>query len=143
MHNKTDLPIVMPYFMVGNAGKFIDFLKAVFNAELISRQTGENSEDVIHAEMKFNGNRILLADSGLCGGEWISPSSTGGSCATSEGGGKPIQMFVEVENVDETSRKALAAGGMMVMEPYNDDGGRMCGIADPFHNLWWFKSTAH
>jgi uncharacterized glyoxalase superfamily protein PhnB len=142
MHAKTELPILMPYFMVGNAGKFIDFLKAVFNAELASCQTRENSEDVIHAEMKFNGNRILLADSGLCGGEWISPSSTGGTCATSEGGGKPIQMFVEVENVDETSRKALAAGGTMVMEPHDDHAGRMCGIADPFQNLWWFKSSA-
>jgi uncharacterized glyoxalase superfamily protein PhnB len=142
MHTKTDLPIVMPYFMVGNAGKFIDFLKAVFNAELVSRQTRENTEDVIHAEVMFKANRILVADSGLCGGEWISPSSSEGACATSEGGGKPIQMFVLVESVDETSRKALAAGGTMVMEPYDDDAGRMCGIADPFQNLWWLKSTA-
>src|SRR5688572_11053847 len=143
MLTKTDLPTVMPYFMVGNAGKFIDFLKAVFNAELVSRQTRENSEDVIHAEIKVNANRILVADSGFCGGEWITPSSTEGTCATSEGGGKPIQMFVEVENVDETSRKALAAGGTMVMDPSDDDSGRMCAIADPFQNLWWLKSNSH
>ena len=142
MDTKTDLPIVMSYFMVGNAGKFFDFLNAVFDAEWVSRQTRENSEDVIHAEIKFKGNRILVADSGLCGGEWISPSSSEGTCAKAESGVKPIQMFVQVADVDETSRRAVAAGATMVMEPYGDESGRMCGIADPFQNLWWLKSAS-
>jgi len=126
--------------MVRNAAEFIGFAKAVFNAELVARTTRENSEDVIHAEMKIAGRRIFLADSGQCGGAWISPSSADGTCRTTDGG-KPIQMFVYVESADESYRKALAAGGSAVMEPFDDEGGRMCGISDPFENLWWLKSA--
>ena len=50
-------------------------------------------------------------------------------------------MYVYVESADETYRKALAAGGGVVMEPFDDEGGRMCGISDPFENLWWLKSA--
>ena len=132
--------MVVPYFMVKNAPKFIGFAKAVFNAELVACNTREHSEDVIHAEIAIAGNRIFVADSGYCGGDWISPSSAGGACRTTDGA-KPIQMFVYVESADETCRKALAAGGTVVMEPFDDEGGRMCGISDPFENLWWLKST--
>ena len=131
--------------MVRNAQKFIGFARAVFDAQLIATQTRENSEDVIHAEIVIGGSRIFLADSGYCGGAWISPSSGGdGTCsetASTANGGKAIQMFVYVESVDETCRKAIAAGGSIAMEPYDDESGRMCGIVDPFENLWWLKST--
>ncbi|MCI0536954.1 MAG: hypothetical protein L0Z50_17200 [Verrucomicrobiales bacterium] len=140
MNAKAEHQIIVPYFMVRNAGKFIDFAKAVFSAELISRQTRENSEDVIHAEITIAGNRLFLANSGQCGGQWISPSSPEGTCASTSGG-KPIQMYIYVQSADDTCRKALAAGGSVVMEPFDDEGGRMCGIADPFENLWWLKST--
>jgi PhnB protein len=153
MITKTKQQTVVPYFMVRNAPAFIRFAKEVFGAELISSQTREQSEDVIHAEIEIGAARIFVADSGYCDGEWISPSSLAeGKCSRmSDGakpiqmfvyvGAKPIQMFVYVENTDETCRKAVASGGAVVMEPYDDDGGRMCGIADPFENLWWLKST--
>ena len=128
--------------MVRNAPEFIRFTKDVFNAELIDTKTAENSEGIIHAEIEIGGNRIFVADSGHCGGEWISPSSSAdGACRPTSDGAKPIQMFVYVESADETCRKAVAAGGAVVMEPFADDGGRMCGIADPFENLWWLKSA--
>jgi uncharacterized glyoxalase superfamily protein PhnB len=140
MNTKTNQQIIVPYFMVKNASTFIGFAKAVFNAELVARKTRENSEDVIHAEIQIAGNRIFFADSGYCGGTWISPSSGDGTCRTTDGG-KPIQMFVYVESADETYRKALAAGGTAIMEPLDDEEGRMCGISDPFENLWWLKSA--
>lgn len=141
MNMKTEHPMVVPYFMVKNAPRFFDFAKAVFDAELVTSKTRENSEDVIHAEIQIAGSRIFVADSGYCGGTWISPASDDGKTCTTTDGGKPIQMFVYVENADETYRKALAAGGRVVMEPSDDEGGRMCGITDPFGNLWWLKST--
>ncbi len=141
MNTKTERQTVVPYFMVKNAPKFIGFVQAVFDAELVSTKTRENSEDVIHAEIQIAGNRIFLADSGYCGGAWISPSSSG-ECRTTDGG-KPIQMFVYVESADETYRKALAAGAGVVMEPSDDDEGRMCGIVDPSENLWWLKQQRH
>jgi PhnB protein len=140
MNTKTKQQVVVPYFMVKNAAQFIGFAKAVFDAELVDRKTRENSDDVIHAEIEISGNRIFLADSGQCGEVWISPSSPASTYSTGDGL-KPIQMFVYVESVDETFRKAIAAGGVAVMEPYDDDGGRMCGIADPFENLWWLTSA--
>jgi uncharacterized glyoxalase superfamily protein PhnB len=141
MNTKTFKQIVVPYFMVGNAPQFISFARAVFNAELISSQTRENSEDVIHAEIEIAGNRIFVADSGFCGGAWTSPSSRTGACSAPSDGAKPIQMFVCVDDTEESCRKAIAAGGSVAMEPHEDGGGRMCGIVDPFGNLWWLKST--
>jgi PhnB protein len=131
--------VVVPYFMVRNAPDFINFARNVFQAELVSSQTRENSEDVIHAEIAISGNRIFLADSGQCGGNWISPSSAEGSCAKTDGG-KSIQIFLYVESADDTCRNAAAAGAVILMEPYDDNGGRMCGILDPFENIWWLKS---
>jgi uncharacterized glyoxalase superfamily protein PhnB len=139
MNTKTEHQVVVPYFMVKSAPKFIGFARAVFNAELVESKTGENDEDIIHAEIKIGGSRIFVADSGQCGGVWISPGSPEGTCSTSDGG-KPIQMFAHVKNVDETCRRVLASGGSVVMEPYDDDNGRMCAVADPFENLWWLKS---
>lgn len=141
MHTKTTHQSIIPYFMVRNAGQFLDFAKAVFNAELVCRQTRDDTEEVVHAELTIAGNRLFFADSGQCGGEWISPSTPEGSCASTSSGGKPIQMYILVEDIDETSRKAIAAGGSIIMEPFDDGDGQMCGIADPFENLWWLKST--
>jgi PhnB protein len=127
--------------MVRNAPEFIRFTRDVFGAELIDTRRRENSEDVIHAEIAIGGDRIYVADSGYCGGEWISPSSAvEGACGRTSDGSKPIQMFVCVESADETCRKAVAAGGGVVMEPFDENGGRMGGITDPFENLWWVKS---
>jgi uncharacterized glyoxalase superfamily protein PhnB len=141
MTPRTQEQSVVPYFMVRNAPEFIRFAQDVFDGELIETKTAENSRDVIHAEIEIGGSRIFVADSGQCGGEWISPaSSADGACRRTSDGAKPIQMFVQVESADETCRKAVAAGGAVVMEPCDDDGGRMCGIADPFENLWWLKS---
>jgi uncharacterized glyoxalase superfamily protein PhnB len=139
MEPGSNYQALVPYFMVQSAPKFFAFAKAVFNAELIHCKTRDNSEDVIHAEMNLAGIRIYVADSGFCGGEWISASSGGGACRSTDGG-KPIQMFLHVENADETHQKAVAAGGVIAMAPCDDDGGRMCGIVDPSENLWWIKS---
>jgi len=141
MPDNMNQQMVVPYFMVSSAPQFIRFAGEVFGAALIDTKTRENSQDVIHAELTIGGNRIFVADSGECGGEWISPSSSAdGACRRTSDGAKPIQMFVYVKDVDATCRRTVAAGGAVVMEPYDDDGGRMGGIADPFENLWWLKS---
>src|SRR5688572_7685159 len=97
MNTRTEKQMVVPYFMVRSAPKFIEFAKAVFDAELMSSQKGENGEDVLHAEMEIGGSRIFVADSGHCGGSYVSPSSPQGTCTTTDGG-KPIQMFVYVQS---------------------------------------------
>lgn len=141
MNAKAQEQIVVPYFMVRNAPEFIRFTEDVFDGKLIETKTAENGQDVIHAEIEISGSRIFVADSGYCGGEWISPaSSADAACRRTNDGAKPIQMFIRVKSADETCGKAVAAGGAVVMEPYDDGGGRMCGIADPFENLWWLKS---
>lgn len=130
----------MPYFMVNNFRQFMGFTEATFEAKLVSCQTREDSNDVIHAEIEILGSRIFVADSGFCGGSWISPTSGEGANCRSTDGGKPIQMFVQVDDADEAYRKALAAGAESAMAPYDDNDSRMGGFVDPFGNLWWLRS---
>jgi hypothetical protein len=45
------------------------------------------------------------------------------------GGPEPATRNYEYTKLTE---KALAAGGRVAMEPFGNDGGRMCGILDLF-----------
>ena len=123
---------VVPYIMVGNAGKFIDFAKNVFDAEVVlMNKLREDSEAVVHAEMRIGGSTVMFADSapaGMCDD----------SCRAQEPSAT-IQMFVYVENADATCRRAVEAGATIAVEP-GGEYGQMGGIIDPFGHLWWVNS---
>lgn len=109
MNTETKQQAIVHYFMVRNAGVFIDFVRKVFDAKLVAKHTREASEDVIHAELDIAGQLIFVADSGQCGGVWISPSSPEGSCSKNDGG-KPIQMFAYVESWTKRTGKCSRPG---------------------------------
>lgn len=123
---------VMPYYMVTSAAKFIDFTTHVFNAEVVSVvRMQENSEAVLHAELRIGGSTIMFADS--------SEEHCDASCHE-ETSPSTIQLFVYVDNADDTCKKALDAGAITAMDVTGQRDGRMGGIVDPFGNLWWIKS---
>lgn len=113
---------VMAYLIVKDAGKFINFLQTIFNAE--ERFRVQRTEDIIkHAEVKIGDATIMLAD------------------ATPEYPPAPASLYIYVQDADTTYHNALNAGASSVMEPFDESyGARAAGICDPFGNTWWLAT---
>lgn len=114
---------VMPYLMIHGAAKFIDFTQKVFKAELSFHHMREDNETIQHAEVQMSGSTIMFADAT---GQWKPQTAN---------------MFVYVDDVDETYRRALAHGATTEMELNDQSYGRTCGVKDPFGNVWWITSV--
>jgi len=114
---------VMPYLMLHNAHKFIDFVLAVFDAEAGMKHFRDDGVTLMHAELHIAGSTIMVAD------------------ATDKWPAQTANMFVYVPNADATYQKALDNDCTEVMPLSNQDYGRTCGVADPFGNVWWITSV--
>jgi len=114
---------LMPYLILKNAHSFIDFTKHVFNAEEVFKSYRDNDNQIImHAEVRINGCNIMFADVT----EFYEVANA--------------NLFVYVENADETFQKAIENGATVINELADQDYGRSCGVQDPFGNVWWITS---
>ncbi|HQZ96706.1 MAG TPA: hypothetical protein PLP21_10325 [Pyrinomonadaceae bacterium] len=115
---------IMPYLVVEKADEFIEFIKAVFDAEekLIVRHPDES---LMHAEFSLNGGTILL---GQASEAW--PPF-------------PAPMYLVTEKVDELYSKAVENGAMGNQEPGERGYGRSAGFVDQFGNQWWLNWPEH
>lgn len=116
-------PEVSPYLVVAGAERTIDFLRVVFGATPLRRYDTPEGE-VMHAELRIGASVVMI---GEAGGEW-----------------EPVPAFlhVYVADVDETYRRALAAGARSVQEPVRtgEDPDRRGGFRDPGGNTWWVST---
>jgi PhnB protein len=109
---------ITPYFTVDGAQKLADFLKQVFDAKERMRMSGPGGK-IGHAEFEIGDSLVMLADP--------SPQSPP----------KSNSLYVYVEDVDATYKRALQAGAISVREPQNMFyGDRSGGFTDPFGNSW-------
>lgn len=117
--------VVMPYLMVNGALKFIDFVKVVFYAELTTNmhKLREDGATVIHSEITIGGSTIMFTDASE---QWKEQTAN---------------LFVYVDNADDTFKRAIDHGATILMELSNQDYGRTCGVTDPFGNVWWITSV--
>jgi len=109
---------LMPYIIIPNAYKFIEFMKNVFEA----RQQGivPRSQGVImHGELRIGDAVVMFADT------------------TDQIAARPAGIFIYVENADDIYKKAIDAGCSSLMEPIQQPYGYTCGFHDPFGNDWW------
>ncbi|HUZ59880.1 MAG TPA: VOC family protein [Hanamia sp.] len=113
---------IMPYLILDNAAGFLAFTQRVFGAtEKIKAMRNENQ--IMHAEVMIGQSTIMFADS-------IDRYKLSNA-----------NLFVYVENADETYRSALQNGGSVVTQLSNQSYGRSGGIKDPFGNVWWITSV--
>src|ERR1044072_5129125 len=89
---------VMPYLIVKDAPKFLEFTKEVFGAEERYKVMREDNVTIMHAEITINGSVIMLAD------------------ATEKFAPSPAGLFIYVEDADKTYKAALDAGATSIME---------------------------
>ncbi len=109
-----------------NASAAIDFYKRAFGAKETMRLT-EPGGKIGHAEMEIGNATISLSDEYPDYGA-LSPQTIGGS---------PIKLHLDVEDVDEFARVAVAAGAT-ITRPIADQfyGDRAGQLADPFGYTW-------
>jgi PhnB protein len=115
-----------PYLSVRGAVAAIDFYKKAFGATELYRLMQPDGR-VGHAEIDINGAKIMLADEFPEMG-FKSPESLGGS---------PINIHLDVPDVDSFARRAVEAGATE-LRPVADQfyGARSGHIRDPFGYTW-------
>jgi PhnB protein len=113
---------LMPYLIIKDAPKLIEFLKKVFGAELrlsVPREDGT----IMHAEIKIGEAVIMLSE------------------ARPKFRIQPAGMFIYVDDTDATYKLALSEGATSVMEPAKMEyADRAAGVADAFGNTWWLAT---
>jgi PhnB protein len=117
----TGYHTVTPYILVRGAPKLIEFLKKGFDAEEVA--VSKLSDGTVkNAELKIGNSMVMLSEAG--------DHSPGHS-----------MFYLYVKDVDAVFRKAVAAGGKVVVEPtdmfYGDRSG---GIEDFAGNQWWIAT---
>lgn len=112
---------VMPYLIVNDPQKLMEFMKTVFHARE-KMTVPDDKGGIMHAEVYIGDSTIMFAGST----DRYPPQNAG--------------MFVYVENADNTYAAALKHGATSVSEPRDQDYGRSGGITDPQGNTWWITS---
>jgi PhnB protein len=119
-------PRVSPHLSVAGAADAMEFYVAVFGASERMRMEIPGG-GVAHAELELGGSLIMIGDE-MPGGTDPSPKTLGGS---------PVALFVYVEDVDETFRRAIDAGATSVQDPEDHFyGDRVAMFDDPFGHRW-------
>lgn len=113
---------VIPYLMSEGVGKIMDFLKQVFDAEEIERMQMPDGT-VTHGEVRIVDSVIMLAE------------------AQGDYKAQPVMLYLYVEDVDSTYKKAIDFGMESVREPINEFyGDRSAGVKDHSGNQWWMAT---
>jgi uncharacterized glyoxalase superfamily protein PhnB len=115
---------VMPYLILKDVKRFIDFAAQVFDGQLLTTHYRDESKTIIaHAEIDINGSTIMCAEAVE---PWLP---------------QPAGLFIYVEDADDTFNTAVELGAEVVMELSDQEYGRTCGIKDPGGNIWWVTSV--
>lgn len=112
---------VMPYLVVDDVGREIEFLKQAFGAEEMMRVENDRG---VHAEVRIGDSVVMMG-------------SNSGSPNVSS-----ALMYVYVNDTDAAFERAITAGGATFERP-NDTpyGDRRAGVRDPFGNQWWIATS--
>ena len=111
-----------PYIVVKGVPKFIDFLKAAFNATEDMRIPNPDGT-VGHAEVRVGDSVLLMFDSKE---NW--PPT-------------PAFLRIYVEDADAAYQRAVKAGAEPVTEPMDSFLGERGGrVRDSVGNVWWIIS---
>jgi PhnB protein len=126
------MPILglIPYLTVSDANAAIEFYKAAFGAEEMTRHAAPGGKKLMHARLIVHGSTLMLADD--------FPEYSNGQARTPEVlGGSPVILALEVEDANAAWDKALAAGAK-VRFPLQDQfwGERYGQVTDPFGHIW-------
>ena len=114
------------YATFRNCNQAIEYYKKAFGATEKERLTTPDGF-ILHASIEIEGSLLMMADENAMMGN-KSPESLGGN---------PVTFSLYVKDVDKVFKKALDAGGKVIM-PVDDQfyGDRSGTLEDPFGYRW-------
>jgi uncharacterized glyoxalase superfamily protein PhnB len=118
---------LIPYIVVRDAAKAIEFYKEVFGATELVRMPSPDGKKIMHAEIKIRGHVLMLGE------EY--PEM--GVLAPQPNVLPPVGVMYYVPDVDALYKKAVAKGAKALMPPMDMFWGDRYGkFADPFGHQW-------
>ncbi len=108
---------VMPYLILRDARRFLEFAQNVLDAEILTEHLDDENR-ILHAEIKIGESTIMIGQSN----EFWGVNNAG--------------MFIYVKDADSVYNQAIQQGAESIMEPSDKDYGRSSGVKDPFGNIW-------
>src|SRR5512133_1711693 len=124
---RTAAGAAIPYLAVavGSGRRALDWYVEVLGARLSGEPITMDDGRVGHAELEVAGGKLYLAEEFPEIGV-VAPSPAG----------TPVSLSLQVPDVAETMRRAVARGGRMPRAMYDDYGSRNVTIVDPFGHRW-------
>ncbi len=133
----TVRPAIIPNLRYHDAPSAIAFLCNAFGfTEHAVYSDPNNPAHIMHAQLLFNGQMIMLGSVGLTAFATAAPMRT-----VRESGGNSQSLYVVLDDVDAHAARARAAGADIFMEPEHQfHGGRSYSVRDTEGNAWTFGS---
>lgn len=118
---------IVPYLIVNNAAKAIDFYKKVFAAQEMMRMLGPDGKKIMHAELQISGCMVYLAD--MCQDSTHQPPDKLGTTT--------VGLTMYCLDIDKVFDRAVKHG-CKVTKAVSDMfwGDRMGTLCDPFGHQW-------
>jgi len=118
----------IPYLVISNAAKAIDFYKKAFGAEELFRMAAPDGARLLHATIKIGDASVMMSD------EF---PEYGGNRGPDIVGGTTVSIHLNVPDVDKAFARAIEAGANVIM-PLADMfwGDRYGKVRDPFGHEW-------
>ncbi len=113
---------VTPYLTVRGVARLSEFVKLAFDATEKGRFSGPDGS-IMHAEVRIGDSMVMMGEP--------------------HGDVKPMpgMLHLYVSDVDETYRRAIAAGAKSLREPADQFyGDRSSGVEDMCGNQWWIST---
>lgn len=114
---------VTPYLVVRDLEAVLLFLRRTFDALETRAPSRRPDGTIMHVEIQIGDSRLMLSE------------------ACDEHPAMPGMLVVYVDDVDATHARALAAGGVELRAPTDEDhGDRSSGVRDSGDNQWWIST---
>ena len=128
-----DMPGLMPYLTVADPAKSLAFYQSAFNFKPAADPMVVDGK-IMHADMRFLDNRIMMGPEGAFGSEARSPKSTGAI--------QGVVIYLYCEDVDAQHQRASEAGAEII-QPLADQfwGDRIFQAADLDGYRWTFAQN--
>jgi PhnB protein len=118
--------MVTPYLVAADGPALLDFVIQAFGAEEIMR--AETPIGGVHGEVRI-GDSLMMIGGGVPGKKFPGSLQAGA-------------LHIYVEDADAVTKKAVAAGAMLIDEPRDQDyGERSATVKDAAGNFWYIATS--
>jgi uncharacterized glyoxalase superfamily protein PhnB len=113
---------ITPFMVVDGANELLRFIEQSFEGKMAAIMKG-NDGKVMHADIQVGDSHIMVSD------------------ATEKYAADTSRLYLYVDDVDATYKKAMKAGGTSLREPTDEFyGDRSSGVKDKWGNEWWIAT---